>query len=181
MKRIWLAAVAGLLLGVGGVEAGPGDLVVVRGTLQWPTGLAPSPFAVVRSDDGRHYYADIAIAQRPSGDPPAPGRRVSFVGVEGRRPWEIRALVFGAGDSAMTPTPPGRAPAATEPDWDRVEGVVESATDRALVVKATDGREVKVDVSNLHHPRLLARGGTVKVFGTSRSARDFVATGVIQY
>ena len=62
-----------------------------------------------------------------------------------------------------------------------MEGVVASASDRSLVVKAADGREVKVDVSNLNEPRLLAKGDTVKVFGISRSARDFVATGVILY
>ena len=181
MKQIWLAVLAVCVVGAGGAEAGPGDLVAMRGTLQWPTTLAQSPFVVVRGDDGRHYYADTAIAQRTSGDALAAGRRVSFVGVEGRRPWEIRALAFGAGDSAMTPTPPGGTAAAAEPDWDRVEGVVASATDRSLVVKAADGREVKVDVSNLNRPRLLAKGDTVKVFGTSRSARDFVATGVILY
>jgi hypothetical protein len=181
MKQLWLAVLAVCVGGVGGVEAGPGDLVAMRGTLQWPATLAQNPFAVVRGDDGRHYYADTAIAQRISGDALAAGQRVSFVGVEGRRPWEIRALVFGAGDSAMTSTPPGGPTVASEPDWDRVEGVVASATDRSLIVKAADGREVKVDVSNLNEPRRLATGGTVKVFGTSRGVRDFVATGVILY
>jgi hypothetical protein len=180
MKRIGLAVLAVVVLGAGDVDAGPGDLVVVRGTLQWPTGLAQNPFVVVRGDDGRHYYADTAVAQRASGDGLAAGRRVSFVGVEGRRPWEIRALVFGAGDSAMTATPPGGPAAAPEPDWDRVEGVVESTSNRVVVVKAADGRDVKVDVSSLHHPDLLAKGNTVKVFGTRRT-RDFVATGVILY
>jgi hypothetical protein len=181
MKRIGLAALVIVILGAGDVDAGPGDLVVVRGTLQWPTALAQNPFAVVRGDDGRHYYADTAVAQRASGDGLAAGRRVSLVGVEGRRPWEIRALVFGAGDSAMTTTAPGGPAAASEPDWDRVEGVVESASDRVVVLRAADGRDVKVDVSHLNHPRLLAKGNTVKAFGTSRSTRDFVATGVILY
>ena len=40
MKQIWLVVLAVCVVGVGEAEAGPGDLVAMRGTLQWPTTLA---------------------------------------------------------------------------------------------------------------------------------------------
>jgi hypothetical protein len=162
-------------------EAAPGDLAVIRGTLEWPPKLGHESFVVVRGDDGRVIYADVATSQRASQDPLAAGRRVSVVGIEGARPWEVQALVLGSGDSAVSHAPSPSAPAAAaEPDWDRVEGVVESASARVLVLTAFDGRQVTIDVSNLNRPGVLVKGDTVKVFGASRGPKDFLAVGFLQ-
>jgi hypothetical protein len=163
-------------------EAAPGDLAVVRGTLEWPPKVGQESFVVVRGDDGRVIYADVANSKRATQDALAAGRRVSIVGIEGSRPWEVQAIVLGSGDSAVThaPLPSTTAPAASEPDWDRIEGVVESASARVLVMKAFDGRQVTIDVSNLNRPAVLVKGDTVKVFGASRGPKDFLAVGFLQ-
>lgn len=180
MKWIPLAVAFAHILAVGAVEAAPGDLAVVRGSLEWPPALAQEPFIIVKGDDGRDYYADIATAQRTTRDALTAGSRVSLVALEGARAYELQALVFGGGDTALSRAPLPSPTAPSEPEWQRVEGVVESVSDRTLVVKSFDGRRVTVDVSNLNEPRLLRPGDTVKVFGAAAGGQDFVATGFIQ-
>ncbi len=116
MKRALTAAA--ILLIAGPAMAAPGDPRTLRGNLEWPATLSAEPFVVVRSDDGRFYYADVSRARRMSAE--AIAGAVSLVGVEGSRPHEIAAVVVGAGDSALsfaTPTVPtpaeiGPAPAS---------------------------------------------------------------------
>ena len=179
MRQIGLAVMLVTVLAVSAVEAAPGDLAVVRGTLAWPHTLGQEPFVVVRADDGRYLSVDVTSAQRVTRDALAAGARLSLVGVEGARAWEVQALVLGSGDAAMSRAPLPSSP-PSEPDWQRVEGVVESITGHTLVLKASDGRHIKVDVSNLNDARLLSKGDTLKVYGRAPTALEFVATGVIQ-
>ena len=181
MKRVGLGVLFVSVMAVSAAEAAPGDLAVVRGTLEWPSKVGQESFVVVRGDDGRLVYADVASSKRATPDTLAAGRRVSVVGIEGSRPWEVQALVVGSGDTAVSHAPmPSTTAAASEPDWERIEGVVESASARVLVLKALDGRQVTVDVSNLNRPGVLVRGDTVKVFGASRGPKDFLAVGFLQ-
>src|SRR3989475_8974982 len=45
-------------------HAAPGDPRLVQGVLEWPTKLTAEPFVVIRTEDGRWYYADIKSARR---------------------------------------------------------------------------------------------------------------------
>jgi hypothetical protein len=112
--RAALAAVVLLLL-AGPVAAAPGDPRALRGTLEWPASVGSEPFAVVRGDDGRLYYADLTRAQRIGS--PLSGR-ISVVGVEGTQPHEMSAVAVGTGDSALAvlaPTVPTPAEASAAP------------------------------------------------------------------
>lgn len=103
---------AALLLLAGPAMAAPGDPRAVRGNLEWPAVLSAEPFIVVRGDDGRLYYADVARARRMT--PGTIAGAISLVGIEGNQPHEIGAVVVGAGDSALSvATPPPPAPAET--------------------------------------------------------------------
>ena len=78
---------AALLLLAGPAMAAPGDPRAVRGNLEWPAVLSAEPFIVVRGDDGRLYYADVARARRMT--PGAIAGAISLVGIEGNQPHEI--------------------------------------------------------------------------------------------
>jgi hypothetical protein len=77
----------------------------MRGSLEYPPSLSSDPVAVIRGDDGRSYYIDVSTAQR-IGTAPISGR-VSVVGVEGMRPYEISAVAISAGDDALSVLAPG--------------------------------------------------------------------------
>jgi len=90
----------------------------VQGVLEWPTRLTVEPFVVVRTDDGRWYYAEIKAAKRLESAPLTAGGRVAVLGTEATRPHEITAIAVGSGDAAalamalMPPVnPPAPAPA----------------------------------------------------------------------
>src|SRR5207248_2808366 len=67
---------AALLLLAGPAMAAPGDPRAVRGNLEWPAVLSAEPFIVLRGDDGRLYYADVARAPHDPGH----DRRRNFIG-----------------------------------------------------------------------------------------------------
>ena len=67
---------AALLLLAGPAMAAPGDPRAVRGNLEWPAVLSTEPFIVVRGDDGRLYYADVARARRMTPATIAGGQRI---------------------------------------------------------------------------------------------------------
>jgi len=93
----------------------PGDARLVQGTLEWPATVGGEPFIVVRADDGRWYYADVASAQRHLSGPLTAGTRIAVVGVEGAKPHEINVVAFGTGDAAalaLALTPRGSGAAA---------------------------------------------------------------------
>jgi hypothetical protein len=106
----WLSP--SLLLVAFGAGASPGDTRVIQGVLAWSPGGDSAPFIVVRADDGRNYVADVSAAQRHGERSVNVGDRVSLVGVEGNRPWELSTRAVGLGDSALaaSPPPPGAAP-----------------------------------------------------------------------
>lgn len=114
MKAFVLTAAAFLIAAP--ALGAPGDPRVLRGSLEWPATLSAEPFIIVRSDDGRVYYADVSTAKRMS--PGAIAGPISLVGVEGNQPHELAAVVVGAGDSAfafMTPSVPPPAQIAPAP------------------------------------------------------------------
>ena len=83
MKRSIVFACAAVILGAGVAAAAPGDLMSVSGTLQQER----NGRVVMRSDDGRVYFADLSRAgssARRFGEP------VVVVGREGQRPEEIQ-------------------------------------------------------------------------------------------
>ena len=81
-------------------HAAPGDPRLVQGVLEWPTTLTAEPFVVIRTEDGRWYYADIKSARRLEPAALTVGARVAVLGTEAARPHEITALAFGSGDAA---------------------------------------------------------------------------------
>src|SRR2546426_3993301 len=81
-------------------HAAPGDPRLVQGVLEWPTTLTAKPFVVIRTEDGRWYYADIKSARRLEPAALTVGARVAVLGTEAARPHEITALAFGSGDAA---------------------------------------------------------------------------------
>jgi hypothetical protein len=110
---------------------GPGDLTLIQGKLEWPSGLSASElFIVVRGDDGRAYYVDVAAARRFVQGTLNAGSQTAVLGLEGVKPHEIVAVALGSGDAAALslaiaqagPTPsrpvsepppgPGQPPAA---------------------------------------------------------------------
>jgi hypothetical protein len=203
MKRA-LLALALVGLGAGAALAAPGDPRVIQGTLEWPATLANEPFVVIRGEDGRQYYADIANAQRRTTDPMTSGTHVAVLGVEGSRPYEIAGIAIGAGDAAsLNLTAPGAPTAAApsaptspsasvpstavapappaEPLW-RVDGTVESLSGNSLTLRTGEGRTSTVDVSQLSDKTLTALkvGDRVSLFGVPRKDHRLVANGYIQ-
>jgi hypothetical protein len=102
-------------------HAAPGDPRLVQGVLEWPTKLTAEPFVVIRTEDGRWYYADIKSARRLEPAALTVGARVAVLGTEAARPHEITALAFGSGDAAalalalMPHTSPPKSAAKAEP------------------------------------------------------------------
>ena len=190
-----------------GALAAPGDPRTLRGTLEWPASLTTEPFIVVRGDDGGHYYADVSAARRGGGL--TAGTRMSLVGVEGARPFEIAAVAIGAGDAAIAsgtgpaagdtasasppsaprpqPTQPaasvGAAPSSsdTSADFWKVEGKVVSVSPREMVLETRRGERTAVNVENLSPwtRNLVGPGDEVKLFGEDRGQRRLVANGFI--
>jgi hypothetical protein len=192
----------GLLIVPALTIANPGDSRVVRGTLAWLPGTSGEPFAVVRADDGAHFVVDLSAAQ--SRGTVGVGDRVSVVGVEGARPYEIATVVIGAGDAAFpaappaalaspsasppTLTPPATAPAAPtappapERPWRRIDGRVQSISNATLTVRDAGGATVSVDVSRLTgDPSAVVRpGDDVTIFATTADGKDrLVAVGFV--
>jgi hypothetical protein len=110
---------------------GPGDPRLIQGTLEWPPALSSGEtFIVIRSDDGRVYYADMMAAQRHVQGTLGAGSRIALLGLEGIKPHELIAVALGSGDAAALslalaqaspttppapPPPPSTAPPAVVP------------------------------------------------------------------
>ena len=188
-----LMALTVLVFWAGAAFAAPGDPRVVQGSLEWPSTLSAEPFVVVRGEDGRLYYIDVSVAQRRAGAVTA-GSRVAALGVEGSRPHEVAALIFGAGDAAslgLTPirsvpaaaiASPSPAPsAAAEPMW-RLDGTVQSVSGTLLTVQADNGKTRTVDVNQLSPLTIqaLRQGDRVTLFGVPRPDDKLIANGYVQ-
>jgi hypothetical protein len=198
MKRsLTLTLVLAILaLVAGSALAAPGDPRVVQGTLEWPQNLVAEPFVVVRGEDGRLYYADISAAQRRVPGALTAGSRLAVLAVEGSRPYELAALVFGPGDAASlgltaptpAPTPsasiPSTAPAVSapsEPMW-RLDGIVQAVSGSMVTLRTDGGRTYTVDASQLSPVTIkaLRSGDRVTLFGVPRDDDKLIATGYVQ-
>jgi hypothetical protein len=190
--------------------AAPGDPRVVLGVLQWPSTLGREPFVVVRGDDGVDYVADVSSAQRRGERPLTAGSRVSVMGVEGRRSYEVTAILIGMGEAAIAgPTPPAEvtnppsaspatgspgiapsggqagpaptAPATPRERWQRVEGTVGSLAGTELVVRTPAGSPMAVDVSRI--PARVRRSlapGDAVTVFVVSRESGLIATGLVQ-
>ena len=116
--RRWIVVLTLTFAPVSFVHAAPGDPRLVQGILEWPAKLTVEPFVVLRSEDGRWYYAEVKGAKRLESVPMTAGARVTILGTEAARPHEITALAVSSGDAAAlalalmshaTPTPPASA------------------------------------------------------------------------
>jgi len=78
-----------------------GDPRLIQGALEWPPALSSGEtFIVIRSEDGRVYYADVMAAQRHMQGALSAGGRITLLGLEGIKPHEIIAVALGSGDAA---------------------------------------------------------------------------------
>ncbi len=102
-------------------RAAPGEPRLVQGVLEWPAKLTVEPFVVVQTEDGQWYYAEIKAAKHLESSPLTAGTRVTVLGTEATRPYEITAIALGSGDAAalamalmplVNPTPATSAPTA---------------------------------------------------------------------
>lgn len=197
MKRS-LIVMALIALSAGAALAAPGDPRIVQGTQEWPATVTTESFVVIRGDEGRTYYADLATAQRRTPGPLTAGSRVSLLGIEGSRPYELTTMVIGTGDAAslgLTPSfmpapltppvpiavaPPSPAVPA-EPMW-RVDGTVQSVAGTSITLRTADGRTSTVDVSQLSDSTVnaLRPGERVSLFGVPRQDRRLIANGYMQ-
>src|SRR5437867_12869828 len=98
--RRGIVALSVAVLVASAAHAAPGDPRLIQGVLEWPTKLTAEPFVVIRTDDGRWYYADIKSARRLEPAGLTVGARVAVLGTEAARPHEITALAFGSGNAA---------------------------------------------------------------------------------
>ena len=185
-------------------HANPGDPRVIQGTFVWSPGAAAEPFVIVRGDDGKYYVADLSTAQSRGNI--NVGDRISVVGVEGARPFEVATAVIGAGDSALsvpspapatesptaaaspsasppTMTPPGPPAApATDRTWRQIDGKVQSISKMQLTLRDATGGTVSVDVSRLTGDLagVVQAGDDVTVFVTAADGDDrLVAVGFV--
>src|SRR6266436_7532120 len=98
--RRWIVVPALMFAFASSAHAAPGDPRLVQGILEWPAKLTVEPFVVIRTDDGRWYYAEVKAAKRFGSGPLSAGGRVTVLGPEAARPHEIAAIAFGSGDAA---------------------------------------------------------------------------------
>jgi len=80
------------------VHAAPGDPRLIEGVLEWPAQLTVEPFLVIRTNDGGWLYADVEAAKRFGDEMLAAGARLTVIGREASRPFEITANALGPGD-----------------------------------------------------------------------------------
>lgn len=203
---IFSKLVSSLLLIASTAAANPGDPRILQGVLVWSPGGDGAPFVVVRGDDGRHYVADVSTAQRRGDRPANVGDRVSLVGVEGTRSWEMSTLVVGLGDSALSAVPPPTAvpptaspipprartapapaasanrPADAGRPWQRIHGRIEAISGKTLRLRDIDGRTVTVDMSQLkgNAETALRPGDDATVFVVAENDQRLVAVGFVQ-
>ena len=154
--------------------AAPNDFRVVSGTLLHPATLGSgAAVAVLKSDEGTVYYADLrAVSGIPTLER---GSAVVLVGFEGSRPDQLAAQVIYPPDVAPAPAD---VPSVRS---QRIDGRIESLVGPTMVVRATDGSEVVFLLHGLSAKTrgMLQRGDVVTVFGRPGET-DFVVTGIIQ-
>lgn len=155
-------------------HAAPNDFRVVSGTVLHPATLGPgATVAVLKSDEGTVYYADLRAVTGIL--PLERGAAVTLVGFEGSRPDQLAAQVMYPPDVAPKPAD---APSVRP---QRINGRIGSLGGPTVLVRAADGSEVTVVLRGVSAKtlRLLQRGDLVTVFGRPGET-DFVVTGIIQ-
>jgi len=154
--------------------AAPNDFRVISGKLLEPARLNPdTAVAVVKSDEGPVYYADLRTVSRiPTVER---GAAVTLVGFEGARSDQIAAQVIYPPEAVSEPTD---VPLARS---QRIHGRIESLAGALLVVRVADGKAVTLVLRGVSAKirGLLQRGDVVTVFGRPAET-DFVVTGIIQ-
>ena len=153
--------------------AAPNEFRAISGTLLYPATLgAGVTVAVLKSDDGSVYYADLrAVSDIPTLQQ---GAAVTLVGFEGARPDQLVIQVIQPADVAPAETPSERS--------QRINGRIGSLTGPTVVVRATDGSEATLLLRGIKATilKLLRRGDWVTVFGQPEDG-DFLVTGIIQH
>ena len=186
----------GLVTAPVGATAASGDRRAVTGTVEWPATLTDERFIVLRAVDGTRMYVDVSVAQRRNAAPVNAGELLAIAGVEGEKPYELRATMLahtepgaalapgGEGSASpplALPSPaPAPAPAAEPPaPVERLDGSVQSLNGANLVLHSDDGRNVTVDVSRVAANDLVRPGTDVTVFGVVDEQGRFVASGLV--
>ena len=176
-----ILSAAWLILPVSAVAA-PNEFRVVSGTLLHPATLgAGVTVAVLKSDDGSVYYADLrAVSDIPTLQR---GAMVTLVGFEGARPDQLVIRVIHPTDMAPADTLSERVgPADTLSERSqRISGRIGSLTGPTVLVQAADGNEATLLLRGIKATilKLLRLGDWVTVFGQPEDS-DFLVTGIIQ-
>jgi hypothetical protein len=117
MNRLLIAICFVLLFAIPALAA-PGEPRFLQGTVEWPAALNGEQVMIVRGDDGRVYSADVSGARRQGPEVVRVGGRVALLVIEGARPYDVTAIVVGAGDATTlaralsqgsVPAPPATA------------------------------------------------------------------------
>ena len=163
-----ILSAAWLILPVSAVAA-PNEFRAVSGTLLHPATLgAGVTVAVLKSDDGSVYYADLrAVSDIPTLQQ---GAAVTLVGYEGARPDQLVIQVIQPADVAPADTPSERS-----------QRIIGSLTGPTVLVQAADGNEAILLLRGIKATilKLLRPGDLVTVFGQPEDS-DFLVTGIIQ-
>lgn len=161
------------------LDAVPGQLREVRGTVEWSPGPGGPRALIVRGDDdGRYYYADTS---KLAVQPPAltRGDQVAVTGRDGLNPFKLAAdavAVLTAGRQAAPPGQSGTTPSAPE----RLDGRVESIDGNRVSLRTADGSIVAVDMAGeTGLPDMARPGEELTVIGRATDAGQFIATGHI--
>jgi hypothetical protein len=162
--RVLLACFAAILLAVGIADAAPRELVAVRGTIVHDARDSRDDFMVLRGEDGRRYYIDLARADRsPKTRNLGEGKRVDVIGAQGARTDEIRAYIVDVFDNK-----PAIAQGFTESPtsaFQRLHGVVESVSGNTARVRTESGRTIPVDLSMADRKETIQPGERVTMVG----------------
>jgi len=156
------------------IDAAPGDPRFVTGTVEWPERAADERFLVMRIGDGARVYVDVGSAYYWTASTPRAGDTVTVIGVEGRRPYELQAIIIGDVQHASLDGGAASPPS----DWHRLEGRVESIAGATLVLRV-NGRPITVDVARVRDQQRPRPGANVTVFGVQERGR-FVASGLVE-
>ena len=154
MKRSIVFACAAVILGAGVAAAGPGDLISVSGTLQQER----NGRVVMRSDDGRVYFADLS---RAGGTARRFGEPVVVVGREGQRPEEIQVTRVQPGTPDVLLIAGWRLPSSHAYKAQDDSGVYHEVRPRDIPATRARGKEV-YDLTagaGVNHPTAYADTG----------------------
>ena len=156
------------------VDAAPGDPRLVSGTIEGPQSTADEHFLVMRLTDGTRVYVDVGAAHVWTTSVLAAGDAISIIAVEGRRAYELNAIIVAESFASLD------GGAASPPtDAHRLDGRVESIAGPSLVLRV-NGRPITVDVARVRDHQRPRPGANVTVFGARGAGGRFVASGLVE-